>query len=82
LPYRALVSEKFEELSTQPFGLPAVALPLATLSVRLTRGQCLALLNAGVRTEVELNALSDERLHDCVGVVMALQLRPEMAPKK
>lgn len=61
------------------FGLPAVALPLATLSVRLTRGQCLTLLNAGVQTVKELNALSDESLRDYVGAAHAARLRPETA---
>jgi helicase len=57
------------------FGLPSTALPLAKLSARLTRGQCLALLAAGVRTSDELDALSDESLRECVGPGTALRLR-------
>jgi len=53
-----------ELLQRLEFGLPVRALPLATLRVRLTRGQCLTLLSAGIASEAELHALSDERLKD------------------
>jgi replicative superfamily II helicase len=58
------------------FGLPSAALPLANLAVPLTRGQCLALLQAGVNTLDALSTLSDERLQECVGALTAARLRP------
>lgn len=57
------------------FGLPSAALPLTKLPARLTRGQCLALLAAGVRTSDELARLSHERLRECVGERTAMRLR-------
>jgi helicase len=65
-----------EILGRLEFGLPLAVLPLARLSVPLTRGQCLALWDAGVGTLDALNALSGERLRDCVGPLTAAQLRP------
>jgi len=70
-----------EILRRLEFGLPARALPLATLRIRLTRGQCLALLAIGVSTQAELEALGDERLIDCLGKAAAAQLRPSMKSK-
>jgi len=70
-----------EILQRLEFGLPGRGLPLATITVRLARGQCLALLNAGVSTEADLHALSDERLRDCVGISTATLLRPQIASK-
>jgi len=66
-----------EILQRLEFGLPSAALPLTKLPVRLTRGQYLALANAGAGTPEGVNALSDERLRDCVGSATALQLRPK-----
>lgn len=57
------------------FGLPTTALPLTKLPVLLTRGQYLALKNAGATTLEGVNALSDERLRDCVGSGVAAQLK-------
>jgi helicase len=65
-----------EILERLEFGLPSAALPLANLSVPLSRGQCLALWNAGVTTFEALSTLNDERLRDCVGALIATQLRP------
>jgi len=48
-----------------------------TLSVRLTRGQCLALLAAGVLSAEELNGLDDDLLSKSVGAVIAALLRPK-----
>ncbi|MDO8769397.1 MAG: hypothetical protein Q7K57_11975 [Burkholderiaceae bacterium] len=64
-----------EILQRLEFGLPSAALPLVKVPVRLTRGQYLALANAGAGTPEGVNALSDERLRDCVGAVVAAQLR-------
>ncbi|WP_298193848.1 DEAD/DEAH box helicase [Metallibacterium sp.] len=64
-----------EILQRLEFGLPSAVLPLVKLPVRLTRGQYLALANAGAGTPDGVNALSDERLRDCVGTVAAAQLR-------
>jgi hypothetical protein len=58
------------------FGLPTAVLPLAALSVRLTRGQCLALARNGVHSVEQLNALSDTQLRECVGQLTAARLRP------
>lgn len=70
-----------EILQRLEFGLPSAALSLTKLSVRLTRGQCLALLAAGVNNSDELNALSDDRLRDCVGTATTALLRPAMTQK-
>jgi hypothetical protein len=70
-----------ELLQRLEFGLPARGLALARMAVRLTRGQCLALLGVGISTEAELDALSDERLAECVGISTATLLRPEVAAK-
>jgi len=70
-----------EILQRLEFGLPARALPLATLRVRLTRGQCLTLLSAGIASEAELDALSDERLQDYLGRATAVAFRPAIAEK-
>lgn len=59
------------------FGLPAKALPLTKLPVPLTRGQYLALVNVGASTPDDVNALSDERLRECVGAAVATQMRPK-----
>jgi len=59
------------------FGLPSAALPLVKLPVLLTRGQYLALANAGAGTPEGVNALSEERLRDCVGAAAAARLRPK-----
>jgi len=37
----------------------------------------MALANVGAGTPEEMNALSDERLRDCVGATVAVQLRPK-----
>jgi len=47
--------------------------------VRLTRGQYLALLSAGVRNANDLNNLDDDRLRQCVGLGAAALLRPKDA---
>lgn len=60
------------------FGLPARALPLSILKVRLTRGQCLALMSVSVTSAIDLDSLSAERLIECLGKVTALLLRPNI----
>lgn len=59
------------------FGLPEGALPLAKLPVRLTRGQCLTLLTAGIRTPTQLDALTSEQLREYLGPATIVLLRPE-----
>lgn len=66
-----------EVLQRLEFGLPSVALPLTKIAVRLTRGQCLSLVSIGVHTADQLKALSNDRLHHCVGQTTAALLRPE-----
>ena len=66
-----------EILQRLEFGLPSGALPLTHLSVPLTRGQYLALANAGITTSEGVNSLTDERLRDCVGAAGAARLRPK-----
>ncbi|WAL81597.1 DEAD/DEAH box helicase [Pandoraea sp. XJJ-1] len=68
-----------EILQRLEFGLPSDALPLTKVSVRLTRGQYLALLSAGVRNTEDLNNLDDDRLRQCVGLGAAALLRPKDA---
>lgn len=65
-----------EILQRLEFGLPATALPLTKVSVRLTRGQCLELLSIGVHNENDLGILDDELLRRCVGSATAALLRP------
>ncbi len=65
-----------EILQRLEFGLPSTALPLTKVSVRLTRGQCLELLSAGVHNDDELRGLDYERLRRCVGSATATLLRP------
>jgi helicase len=66
-----------EVLQRLEFGLPSTALPLVNLPVRLTRGQYLALVNAGAGTPEKVHALSDGRLRDCVGAEAIAMLRPK-----
>lgn len=66
-----------EILQRLEFGLPSDALSLTKISVRLTRGQCLALLSVGVRNADDLSNLGDDRLCDCVGLSTAALLRPK-----
>lgn len=54
------------------------ALPLSILKVRLTRGQCLALMSVGVTSAVDLDSLSAERLIECLGKVTAPLMRPNL----
>jgi helicase len=64
-----------EILQRLEFGLPLEALPLAKLPVRLTRGQCLALVAIGVHNPTELDALNELHLRACVGTATAALLR-------
>lgn len=66
-----------EVLQRLEFGLPSVALPLTKIPVRLTRGQCLALVSIGVHSADHLNNLDDDRLHHCLGSTTAALLRPK-----
>jgi replicative superfamily II helicase len=68
-----------EILQRLEFGLSSPALPLAKLSVRLTRGQCLALFAEGVKNSDDISTLSDDRLRECVGTTTAALLRQVMA---
>lgn len=65
-----------EILQRLEFGLPAAALPLTKIPVRLTRGQCLALLSFGVSSADDLKKLNDDQLRDCVGPNTAAMLLP------
>lgn len=65
-----------EILQRLEFGLPSTALPLTRLSVRLTRGQCLALVSIGVCSASDLENLDYARLRECVGSVTAALLHP------
>lgn len=64
-----------EILQRLEFGLPSDALALTKVPARLTRGQCLALLGAGVSNENELSSLDEEQLRHCVGLGAAALLR-------
>lgn len=66
-------------LSRLEFGLPEAALPLAAMRPRLSRGQCLALMQVGVVTAEQLAALDDARLQACVGAAMFRLIRPVAA---
>ena len=59
------------------FGLSSAALALTKLPVRLTRGQCLALLAAGVRNAEEVNSLDENLLRKSIGLEAAALLRPK-----
>lgn len=59
------------------FGLPSAALALTQMEVPLSRGQYLALFNAGCTKPTEVDELSKERLRQYVGVPTASRLRPE-----
>jgi helicase len=59
------------------FGLLSAALAHTKLSVRLTRGQCLAQLDASVCSAEDVNGLNDDRLHESVGPETAALLRPQ-----
>jgi helicase len=63
-------------LSRLEFGLPERALPLSTLRPRLSRGQCLALFQAGVCTSDEMASLGDAQLLACVGDETFRRFRP------
>ena len=65
-------------LSRLEFGLPEAALPLAGIRPRLSRGQCLALIQIGVVTLDQLRALDDARLQACVGTAMFRLMRPKI----
>ena len=56
------------------FGLPSNALALTELPISLTRGQYLALANAGCSVPNDVAALSFECLRDCVGESTAARL--------
>lgn len=58
------------------FGLPTDALSLTKVSVRLTRGQYLALLSVDVRNAEGLKSLADDQLRQCIGTANAALLRP------
>ena len=66
-------------LTRLEFGLPEAALPLAGIRPRLSRGQCLALIQIGVVTLDQLSALDDARLQACVGAAMFRLMRPKTA---
>ena len=59
------------------FGLHSSALALTKRSVRPTRGQCLVLLAADVRSAEEVNGLDDDGLRKSVGAETAALLRPK-----
>jgi helicase len=65
-------------LTRLEFGLPERALPLRKLPVALTRGQCLALLEAGVQTPEAISAMSDAQLVSCVGSSTSVRFRPQL----
>jgi replicative superfamily II helicase len=55
-------------------GLPADALELLEIPVQMTRGECLALYDAGVKSASELWALPAERVTELVGKQQAKQI--------
>ena len=57
------------------FGLPSVALPLTDISLRLTRGQYLALFASGCATADESKNLTQETFAECIGADGASLLR-------
>ena len=59
------------------FGLPAATIPLTALPLTLSRGQYLALFEAGCGTADEVNELEMDTLTECVGANGASLLRPE-----
>lgn len=56
------------------FGLPPAVIDLVDVMPRLTRGQYLALANAGVQTREQLHALTREQLEECIGAEGASQI--------
>ena len=68
-----------ELLKRIEFGLPVAALPLLALPVTLTRGQTLALANAGANTKDAVNALPDDQLRRIVGSATTALLRAQRA---
>lgn len=64
-------------LTRLEFGLPERALPLSKLSVPLTRGQCLALLQEEIQTREGISATTDPQLLACVGRSTFQRLRPQ-----
>ncbi|WP_137390417.1 DEAD/DEAH box helicase [Rhodoligotrophos defluvii] len=64
-----------ELLHRLEFGLPAAALPLTDISLPLTRGQYLALSEAGCATADDAKNLTLETLAQCIGTDAASLLR-------
>jgi hypothetical protein len=54
-------------LNRLEFGLPAEALPLVSLSIGLTRGECLALHKAGASTPDQVNSMPADSLERVIG---------------
>jgi helicase len=61
-------------------GLPVRALPLLSLPVSLSRGQYLALVEAGVLGIEGVSAMSEADLSVCVGTASATQLKTSLLP--
>ena len=57
------------------FGLPSAGLPLTTVAVRLSRGQCLALLAIGVHNGAELMNLDESQMQHYLGASATAVLR-------
>ncbi|SAL87966.1 DEAD/DEAH box helicase [Caballeronia choica] len=62
-------------LTRLEFGLPESCLPLRKINTALTRGQCLALSQAGAQTPEAVLGMTDEALAACVGDAMLQRLR-------
>lgn len=81
-PSGTLDPARLEEVMLQlEVGLPADTLPLLELSVRLGRGELLALREAGVRSAEALAALDGGRLEQLVGGAAASVIRVKELPE-
>jgi ATP-dependent DNA helicase len=67
-----------EVLLRLELGLPSSALPLTESRLILTRGQYLALLNAGCKGIGDINNLPDQELIACIGVSDAQRMKPSL----
>ncbi|MVF23714.1 DEAD/DEAH box helicase [Methylocaldum sp. BRCS4] len=69
-----------ELLTRLEFGLRARALSLLALPAPMSRGQYLALANAGAFTPEAVSAMPDSQLLACVGAATFGRLRPQSGP--
>ncbi|MBK3333443.1 DEAD/DEAH box helicase [Burkholderia pseudomallei] len=69
-----------ELLTRLETGLPVRALPLLALPIPLTRGQCLALAEAGALDTEAVRTMSDDELSMRVGATSATRLKAALHP--